>query len=89
MLVINMDYAFMGNRDAEEEAGKSQTLMLSMIGMSPTILKLRFVLLETRSHESAPQFLCPKKGADREDWNLKESLRLLEVLGYPNIAFKV
>ena len=30
----------------------------------------------------------PKKGADIEDWNLKESLRFLEFLGHSNLILK-
>ena len=30
----------------------------------------------------------PRKGADNEDWNLKEALRFLEFLGYTNVVMK-
>ena len=86
--VVSMDYAFMGDKEVDTSEGH-ENLGDNMVEMNETDSTLCKILIarDSRSRVCAA-IPVPRKGADVEDWNLKESLRFLEFLGYSNVVLK-
>ena len=86
-----MDYMFMGDKsssesveeESEETVGDEQYESDDKDDNKAKILVIR----DARSKAIAA-IPVPRKGLDADKWNLKESLRFLECLGYMNLVMK-
>ena len=86
--VISMDYAFMGDRDAEDEDADTADAEAKFDRDESDESKVKILVARDSKSRVCAAIPVPRKGLDQEDWNLKESLRFLEFLGYSNIVLK-
>ena len=85
-LIVSMDHALMGNKtniDVDDDEGENK---YGIDDKDETHAKLRIMKdAKSRVHGAAP---VPRKGADNDDGNVKEILRLLQFLVCINVLLK-
>ena len=86
--VISMDYAFMGDKDNEDTEAKAMDAEADFEFNDADESKSKILVIRDSKSRVCTAIPVPRKGADNEEWNLKESLRFLEFLGYSNIVLK-
>ena len=83
-----MDYAFMGDKDADDAKEDTLDAEVEHDRNEADDTKANILIARDSKSRVCVAIPVPKKGADSEDWNLKETLRFLDVLGYSNIILK-
>ena len=86
--MINMDYAFMGDKESDDSQEEAVTEEAEFERCDGDDSKAKILVARDSKSIVCVAIPVPKKGADIEDWNLKESLRFLEFLGYSILNLK-
>ena len=86
--VISLDYAFMGDKDNEDTEAEDNIIDANYDLNDADDSKLKMLVIRDSKSRVCAAIPVPRKGADSKDWNLRESLRFLEFLGYSNIVLK-
>ena len=72
--IISMDYAFMGDKDAEAEEDESIDADALYDRNESDDSKVKILVARDSKSRVCAAIPVPRKGVDQEDWNLKESL---------------
>ena len=86
--IISTDYAFMGDKDVEADEAEAIDADAQHDRNESDDSKVKILVARDSKSRVCAAIPAPRKGVDQEDWNLKESLRFLEFLGYSNIVLK-